>query len=126
MGNDIRKTYCGLIQSRDADTVSLCEDIGRQVGLISTVNPDVANFLVDLQENDYDLAILDLENVVHKSLKWVKLTRRLRPKIPLIIICDQIDQNTEAKMHEEKIFYLGLRPLDREMLHSIIKAALGI
>lgn len=126
MRKDIKQTYCGLIQSRDADTISLCEDIGRQVGLISTVNQDVANFLVELQENDYDLAILDLEHVVHESLKWVKLTRRLGPKLPLIIICDQIDQNTEALMREEKIFYLGLRPIDREILHSIIKAALGI
>ncbi|MFQ5639484.1 MAG: hypothetical protein ACE5IR_15980 [bacterium] len=126
MGNDVRKTYRGLIQSRDADTSSLCEDIGRQLAMVVTCKEDVADFLVELQEKDHHVVIFDVEQAGREKLKWVKLIRRLRPKLPLIIICDQIDQNTEAKMHEEKIFYLGLRPLDREVLCSIIKAALGI
>lgn len=126
MRNEIKQPYCGLIQSKDADTISLCKDIGRQLKMVVTCKEDVADFLVELQENDYDVAIFDVEQLGREKLKWVKLIRGLRPKLPLIIICDQIDQTTEAKMHEEKIFYLGLRPIDREILYSIIKAALGI
>lgn len=117
-------TYRGIIQSKHPETVALCEDIGKQIGMIMTIKEDVADFLLDLQENDYQVAIFDFDPVEHDNLKWVKFIRHLRPKLPLIVLCDEINQNTEAQMHAEGIFYLGLRPLDRELLISVFEAVL--
>lgn len=116
-------TSRGIVRSTNPDTVALCEEIGRQIGMIMTTKQDVASFLLDLQENNYHVAIFDLDQGEPDSVRWVKFIRRLRPKLPLIVLCDEIDKQAKTQMYEEGIFYLGLRPLNREILVSVFKAA---
>jgi DNA-binding response OmpR family regulator len=123
MGNKMQ-TSRGIIRSKNSETVALCQDIGRQIGMIMTIKQEVANFLLDLQENDYQVAIFDCNQDGYDCLKWVKFIRRWRPKIPLIVLCNEIDKNAGAQMYEEGILYLGLRPLDREILLSVFTAVL--
>jgi DNA-binding NtrC family response regulator len=117
-------TYCGIVQSKNPETVTLCAEISEQLGMTMTIKQDVANFLLDLQEGDYRLAIFDCDKAEHESLKWVKFIRNMRPKLPLIVLCEEIDKKTGAQMYEEGIFYLGLHPLDRESLFSVFEAVL--
>lgn len=117
-------TFCGIVRSKNPDTVALCQDLGRQIGIIMTIKQEVANFLLELQENDYQVLIFDSNQAENESLKWVKLIRRLRPKLPLIVLCDEIDKELGARMYQEGIFYLGQRPLNRGVLRDVVAAAL--
>ncbi len=118
--------YQGIIQSNDSETVALFQDLGSQLDICMTTITQMPNFLLELQEEDYQVASIDFIRFEPESLKWVKLIRRLRPKIPLIVLCDKIEMNTEARIYEEKIFYLGLRPLDKDILFTVLKSALKI
>lgn len=118
------RTYRGIVRSKNPETVALCQEVGEQIGMIMTIKQEVANFLLDLQENDYQVAVFDFDQAEDDSLKWVKVVRHLRPKLPLIVVCDRIDHDIGARMYEEGIFYFGLRPLDREALCDIMLAAL--
>ncbi|MFQ5751050.1 MAG: hypothetical protein ACE5HI_03560 [bacterium] len=118
------QTYRGIVRSKNRETVVLCQKVARQIGLSINIEPEVADFLLDLQIDDYQVAIFDFTQIEQGCLQWVKLIRCLRPKLPLIVLCDEIDRETESRMYEEKIFYLGLRPLDSEVFRDVITASM--
>jgi len=114
----------GIIQSCDQELIALCHEIGREIGLSVTVAPTIPSFLLALHEDDFSIAILDCVNSGTAILDWVRLIRRLRPKVPLIVICDQIDQTMGGKIHEQGVFYLYIRPVHQEILRDVCVAAL--
>jgi DNA-binding NtrC family response regulator len=119
------KTANSIIRSHDAEIISLCEDIGSEIGMKVKSKPDLANFLLDLQENEYQVAIFDCTNMDSNCLKWVRVVRRIRPKIPLVIISDKVDQRTGGKVYEEGTFYLCILPVHKELLRDVLCAAIA-
>ncbi len=115
---------CVIIRSKHPETISVCQDISNQIGLTIHVEREVATFMLDLQDEDYQAAVFDFDHSETEAVNWVKFIRRLRPKIPLIVFCDDVDKNSEAQMYEASILYLGLRPLDKELLLPVFGAAL--
>lgn len=116
-------THLGIIKSKDPKTISVLRDAGNAIGLKLTVDGRAAEFLLHLQENDYRVSIFDYGGVDSDSLTWVRLIRRLRPKLPLILVGDHLDKSVGAQMYQEGIFYLGLRPLDAKVLVDVLQAA---
>ncbi len=84
----------------------------------------MADFMLDLQEDDFQVVIFDIDRNESEGLKWVKFIRRHRPKTPLIVLCEDLDKESAALMYQESIVYLGLYPLDREVLLSVISSVL--
>lgn len=84
----------------------------------------MADFMLEMLDGDYDVVLFDSDREERESVSWVKFIRRFRPKLPLIVFCDEVDQERATQMYEENILYLGLRPLDREILSSVVIAAL--
>jgi len=58
-------------------------------------------------------------------LKWIKVIKRIRPKIPLIIISEEVDQKTGGKIYDEGTFYLCVRPVRREVIRNALSAAIS-
>jgi len=118
------KTMHALIRTKHPDTVAVCRDIGQQVGMTMTAREEVADFMLEMLDGDYDVVLFDSDRAEPANVSWVKFIRRFRPKLPLIVFCDEVDQERATQMYEENILYLGLRPLDRAILSSIVNAAL--
>jgi DNA-binding NtrC family response regulator len=114
-----------IILSHDQKIISMCKDLGAEVGMKVSSKSNLANFLLSLQENDYQVAMLDCNHMDSENLKWVKVVRRIRPKIPLIIFSDEVDQKTGGKIYDEGTFYLCIRPVNKRILHDILSAALA-
>ena len=116
--------YKGIIKSNDKNTIELCRDIGKEIQTDMMVSNDIASFLLDLQENEFHFAIMDCQSIKPICIKWIKFIRRLYPKLPLIVLCRELDKNMGAKIYEEKIFYLGLHPLERQNFQEVLGASL--
>jgi DNA-binding NtrC family response regulator len=114
-----------IIGSKDSEIISLCKEVAKEIGMKIVNKHDVAQFLLDLQENDYQVALFDCKNMDVDCLKWVKVIRRTRPKIPLIIISDEVDMKTGGKVYEEGTFYLYILPIEKEVLRNILSAAIA-
>ena len=114
-----------IVMSQNLDIISLCEDLGVELGLKIENKPDLANFLLALQEKDYQVALFDCNNMDAAGLKWVRVIKRIRPKIPLIIFSDEVDQKTGGKIYDEGTFYLCIRPVRREVIRNALSAAVS-
>jgi DNA-binding NtrC family response regulator len=95
------------------------------LGLDWHVQSRAAAWLLELINEDFVVAVLDCEGVDPDNLSWIQLARRLRPKVPLIVIHEpQVDSAIVARFCEEKVFYFCPRPVDRGMLRQVFEAAL--
>jgi DNA-binding NtrC family response regulator len=114
-----------IVMSQDFDIISLCEDLGDELGVKMENKPDLANFLLALQEKDYQVALFDCTHMDATGLRWVKVIKKTRPKIPLIIFSDEVDQKMGGKIYHEGIFYLCVRPVRREVIKNAFSAAIS-
>jgi DNA-binding NtrC family response regulator len=114
-----------LILSQDIEIIRLCDEVGNEIGLKMERIPELADFILALQEKDYVMALFDCIHVNELTLNWVKVVRKVRPKLPLIIFSDEVNQKTGGKIYDEGTFYLCLRPVQKRVLHNVLSAALA-
>ena len=114
----------GLVRTLDTEIETLCRKAGKAANIQLRFEHSLAEFLVTLHDQAFDLAMFDFEDTATEHQAWVKLIRRIRPKLPLIVVCGRIDHLLGARMHELGIFYLGCRPLHQRIMHEVFSAAL--
>jgi DNA-binding NtrC family response regulator len=113
-----------IILSQDIEIIRLCDEVGGEIGMKMERMPELADFLLALQEKDYEVALFDCIHADDITLNWVKVVRKIRPKLPLIIFSDEVNQKTGGKIYEEGTFHLCLRPVQKKELHHVLSAAI--
>jgi len=111
-----------LIGSQNENIISLCEEIATELTIAIQVEKQFEDFLLAIQENDFNVIALDLELIHLDCLKMIRLIKHIRPKIPLIIFTETIDKTLGGKLYSEGIFQLILSPPDQQTLRSVFLA----
>jgi DNA-binding NtrC family response regulator len=115
-----------IILSQDIEIIRLCDEVGDEIGMKMERISELADFLLALQEKDYEVALFDCIHADDITLNWVKVVRKIRPKLPLIIFSDEVNQNTGGKIYEEGTFHLCIRPVQKKVFRQILSAAIDI
>ena len=118
------RNFNAILRNQQDETLQLCQEITDKIGINLTPASGIAEFLLRLQENDLQLAIFECDQFSTENLGWLKLIRKMRPKIPLILVCHELERETEARMYEMGIFYVGIRPLHPVLLSEVFLAAI--
>ena len=113
-----------IILSTDKETISACTEGSNEMGIVLVIKNDFASFLLELQENDYAAILFDCSGNFQKCIQWVKIVKKLRPKVKLIVISKEIDKLSGGKLYQEGIFHLCEKPLNKEYLKDILSATL--
>ena len=114
--------FRGIILSKDEDTISVCFEICSEIGIALVMKKEFAGFILDLQENDYDLIICDCSETFSICHDWVKIIKRINPKTPLIILNERTTPNEGGILYQEGIFNLTEKPIDAKIIKEIIAA----
>ena len=116
--------FRGIILSSDEDTISQCFGICSEIGIALIKKTEFAGFIVDLQENEYDMVICDCMESFTVCHNWVKIIKRINPKTPLIIVNEKTSPQEGGILYQEGIFNLTEKPLDNNIIKEIITAAI--
>jgi DNA-binding NtrC family response regulator len=100
------KLSLAIMLSQDVEIIRLCDEVGDEIGMKMECITELADFLLALQEKDYEVALFDCIHMNDINLNWVKVVRKIRPKLPLIIFSDEVNQKTGGKIYEEGTFHL--------------------
>lgn len=120
------RIWNAILLHSQPDSFELCLEISQDMGIHLTRSQNLAEFLLALQEDELHFAIFEVDRVIREQLDWLKLIRKMRPKIPLILICDAPAREIEAQLYELGIFYVGIRPVHRGILAEIFLAAIKL
>ena len=115
----------GIIFSSDIKVVDACFDSCSELGMALVKQTEFTNFIFELQQDILDLIIFDSTNQSADCLKLVKIIRKIKPKTPLIVISEDIDNIEGGKIYEEGIFHLAQKPIDRNIIKEIIGASIN-
>lgn len=116
----------GIIYSSDPNVVDTCFDCCSEIGMGLFKKTEFTNFIFEIQQDLIDLIIFDSNDQYADCLKQVKIIRRIKPKIPLIVISDDIESVEGGKIYEEGVFHLAQKPIDKNIIKEIISASINI
>ena len=113
-----------IILSTDEETISICSECTRELEMDLISNRDFPSILLELQENDYKVILCDCSDNLQKCSNWIKVIKKIRPKVPLIVFTKEIDKSTGGKLYQEGIFDLCEKPLCKDYLKEVLSAIL--
>jgi DNA-binding NtrC family response regulator len=113
-----------IILSTDEETISVCSKCARELGMDLICKQDFPCMLLELQENDYKVILCDCSDNFQKCSNWIKVIKRIRPKVSLIVITQEIDKSTGGKLYQEGIFHLCEKPLNKDYMKEVLSAIL--
>lgn len=116
--------FRGIILSSDDNTISQCFEICSEIGIALVRKKEFAGFILDLQENEYDIIICDCTEGFTVCHNWVKIIKRISPKIPLIILNEKTNPQEGGILYQEGIFNLTEKPIDSNIIKEIITATI--
>jgi DNA-binding NtrC family response regulator len=116
--------FRGIIISSDDKTISQCFEICSEIGIALVRKKEFAGFILDLQENEYDIIICDCTDGFTVCHNWVKIIKRISPKIPLIILNEKTNPQEGGILYQEGIFNLTEKPIDTNIIKEIITATI--
>jgi DNA-binding NtrC family response regulator len=118
--------YRGLIFSKDKTIITLCEETCPVDGVVWCSQQNLADFFLELFDNDFQVILFDCNRLETDCLQWVSFVRKLRPRVPLITVSDQCgkDKGRGAKLLQEGVFYICQRPVSEEVLTKVLASAI--
>ena len=109
-----------ILLSNDEQTISVCTECIAENGKMLVIKNDFASLILELQENDYAVILCDCSNSFSECAQWVKIIKKMRPKVPLLVISNKIDKSTGGKLYQEGIFNLCEKPINKNYLKEIL------
>jgi DNA-binding NtrC family response regulator len=114
-----------IILSTDEETISVCSKCTFELEMDFVSKRDFPSMILELQENDYEVILCDCSDNLQKCSNWIKVIKKIRPKVPLIVFTREIDKSTGGKLYQDGIFHLCEKPLIKDYLKEVLSAILA-
>ena len=114
-----------IILSTDEEIISVCSECTRELEIELVCKKDFPSILLELQENDYKVIMCDCSDNLQKCSNWIKVIKKIRPKVPLIVIAQEVDKSTGGILYQEGILDLCEKPICKNYLKEVLSAILA-
>ncbi|NIR50045.1 response regulator [candidate division KSB1 bacterium] len=109
-----------LIACRDNECrIHLLRMLSKPTVTVDSVTED-EDVLLQMLEKDYDALIVDLDMLSFDGLKMVKILRRMRPKVPLVVISNDPSKELGGKILQEGVIYYAVKPVHLEAVKQAV------
>ena len=110
------------ILSSDARVVNQMTDILMQHDFTVTVEKSIIKFISSMLEKEISLLILDLDSPQGVNFDSIDIIRKLRPRLPIIVILVDNSLETLKTLVQKGVFYTALKPVLVEEIEEVIQA----
>ena len=110
------------ILSSDAHVVNQMTDILMQHDFTVTVEKSIIKFISSMLEKEISLLILDLDSPQGVNFDSIDIIRKLRPRLPIIVILVDNSLETLKTLVQKGVFYTALKPVLVEEIEEVIQA----
>ncbi len=110
---------CILIGSKNKSIIAAIKEVAVNQEISISTEQRIEDFLLDIQEQDYKAILFDINLTCHEAIKTIRLIRRMRPKIPLIVLLNKIDKKSGGQILNEGVFHMILSPNKRNLAAAL-------
>lgn len=119
------KKNMAILLSEDTEIISKCVDAAEEINCELRIKFDLAEIILELQENPYNFIVFDCCDKNSDCVNWIKVIKKIKAKLPVIIISNNTEINFGAKFYELNIFSLFFSKESKELLVETFLAAVN-
>ena len=97
-----------LIGSKNKSIIATIKEVAVDQEISIRTEQRIEDFLLNVQEQDYKAILFDINMSCYEAIKTIRLIRRMRPKIPLIVLLNKIDKKSGGQILNEGVFHIIL------------------
>jgi len=89
---------------------------------ISVTSESVASkALLKLVEENFDFFVLDLASEVESNLDLIGVVKRIKPRLPIIVLSKSTNLKTIRSLSEAGAFYCALKPVQIPEMEKVVE-----
>ncbi|MBN1479591.1 response regulator [candidate division KSB1 bacterium] len=111
-----------IIASEDPATIGLLSTIFLKRKYSITIEISKLKSIVKVLDESINLVVLDLADDENSIFDYLKIIKKTRPKVKIIIICDDTSLHTISQIRAMGIFYVLLKPIRVDELEHLLDA----
>jgi len=113
-----------IIVSSDPAVINLMTEILMQHDFTVTIEKSIIKFISSVLEKEINLLILDLDSPQGLHFDSIDIIRKLRPRLPIIVLLMDESLDVLKKLVPKGVFYTALKPIQREEIEEVIQAVI--
>lgn len=86
---------------------------------------DEADLILALLENGFGMVIYDLDDAKMNGVKTIRIIRRIRPKIPVMVLSNDVSKELGGKILQEGVTHYIVKPVDSAEIKQRVLATLA-
>lgn len=81
---------------------------------------DETRAIARILEMNIRLVVVDMKSLVSDNLDFLKLTRKIWPRLPIIAIADDSSKDELNKFYDPGVTYFFMKPINKKKISDII------
>ena len=123
METGMTKTYkLAIIASEDPIITDQIRGIIIKHGYSIISAKTALNSILKILEKQVDLLIIDLDFTQNNSLDLIKIIKKMRPRLPIVVLSEDFSLDTVRKFIELNVFYFAMKPIQIYEIEKVIEA----
>ena len=82
------------------------------------------NSVLKILEKQVDIFIIDLDFLQNTGLDLIKIIKRMRPRLPIIVLSEDFSLDTVRKFTESGVFYCAMKPIQIYEIENVLEAVM--
>ena len=111
-----------IIVSSNPAVINLMTDILMQHDFTVTIEKSIIKFISSILEKEINLFILDLDSPEGLNFDSIDIIRKLRPRLPIIVLLEDDSLETLKTLVQKGVFYSAIKPVQNEEIQEVIQA----
>lgn len=110
-----------IIASEDTSVINQMTDILLQHDFTITIEKSIMKIISKLLECNINLLILDLDSPQSINFDSIDIIRKLRPKLPIIVLSTDNSLETLKALAQKGIFYSTTKPIETDEIQEVLE-----
>ena len=97
-------------------------DILMQHDFTVTIEKSIIKLISSILEKEINLLILDLDSLQGLHFDSIDIVRKLRPRLPIIVLLTDSSLEMLKKLVQKGVFYTASKPIQADEIEDVIQA----
>ena len=111
-----------IIMSQDSVIINQISELLLRYDYSVTIEKSIMKIISKLLENNVNLLILDLYSPQSMNFDSIDIIRKLRPRLPIIVLLIDNSLETLKTLAQKGIFYSTTKPIQAEEIMEVLEA----
>jgi len=112
-----------LLISNNSNHQKQIQEVCDKISFDLTTKHTITDYILELEDKVYQTVIIDYNNE-DDFVKTVQITKKIRPRLPIIFISGSDDKELLQKIYNEGVFYVYVSPLNEDILTEVLKSSI--